>query len=172
MKKEDVKCKESIFRRCYANANFWLLLSSSGLFSGVHTVLDMNPQSCPRAPPPPAEDSPTASVWWTTPCPAHQPASPGLRNPCSCHLATRTWILHFITSEIRLEIPWQGLQQHRVVCLPTPSLLRATHGTKRQRTRSWSETDHWLTSCGPSRTVCAVACKSNKGHTLKPGMKA
>lgn len=134
--------------------------------------MDLNPQSCPRAPPPPAEDSPTASVRRTTPCLAHQSASPGLRKPCSCHLATRSGILHFITSGLRLEIPWQGLPQHRLVCLPAPSLLRAPHGTQRQRARSWSETDHWLTSRGPSRTVCAVACVSNKGHTLKPGMKA
>lgn len=126
------------------------------------TVLDLNPQSCPRTPPrhwlrtaqqPVSSEPPLPCSPANHPCPAHQPVSPGLRKPCSCHLAARTGILHFITSGLRLEIPWQGLQQHRLVCLPAPSLLRAPHGTKRRRARSWSETGHWLTSCAPSRTL-------------------
>lgn len=169
--KEDVKCKESIFRRCYANESFWLLLSSAGLFSGVHNCLGPEssklPQNSPRhwlrtAQQPVSGEPPLPCSPANHPCPAHQPVSPGLRKPCSCHLAARTGILHFITSGLRLEIPWQGLQQHRLVCLPAPSLLRAPYGTKRRRARSWSETGHWLTSCAPSRTLWAVAYVSKR----------
>lgn len=76
------------------------------------------------------------------------------------------WSLHFIASELRLEIPWQKLYHHRVVCFSAPSLLRESHGT-----RSSLGMDHWCTSCCPSEFCVTLACGADKGHILSHGIK-
>lgn len=104
-----------MFIRYYANVNFWplLLLFVAGLFLGVNTILDLNPW----APLQQAEDSLIASAQWVNPSlPRPSASQHGAKESVqlsSCHHLVRT--LHFIASELRLEIPWQEPHLSRLV---------------------------------------------------------
>lgn len=125
VKKKEVKIQAVYVYKMLCNCQvfplLWLLFLA-GLPPGVHIILAW----ILRTPSKHAEVSPhwvpSESSESPLPCPsAGQYGAKESVQLSPCHQLA--WTLHFIASELQLEIPWQGFHQHRLVCFSVPSVL-------------------------------------------------